>query len=182
MKARGNKILLLAFALQVLMLFSIMALVYGVSEKGGTVILEMTGYDPYDALRGRYIRLNPPVNLVTLEPDSVERYLTRRGNQSYVYVILEKEPDSSVSRFSYASLDRPDKGVPYIKCKAGELWTAGEESQLKIYPRISQYYLNERQAERLDDSIRWDTEIRLSLKIWHGMYVIDGIEVDGQTY
>lgn len=99
----------------------------------------------------------------------------------YVDVILEKEADTGLSHFSYASLDRPDKGISYIKCRAGDLQTAGEEAQLMMYPRINRYYLNEHQAERPDRSIQRDTEIRRSLKIWHDMYVINGLEVDAET-
>ena len=53
MKKHRNKLILAAFALQILMLLGIVGAVYAVSLNGRTAVVEMTGYDPYDALRGR---------------------------------------------------------------------------------------------------------------------------------
>lgn len=177
-----NKMILAAFVLQILLLASVISLVYAVSVNGRTVVIEMTGYDPYDALRGRYLQLDLPAREVILEPDSLERYRASRKDEQYVYVILDQEPGSRLSRFAYASLDRPAPDTPYIKCMSRYLWTSDGESRIDIYPRISQYYLNEHQADQLDRSVSWNTRILLTLKLWHGMYVIDGMEIDGVTY
>ena len=53
MKIHRNKMILIVFALQLLMLLAVIAMVCAVSGRGRTVTLEMAGYDPYDALRGR---------------------------------------------------------------------------------------------------------------------------------
>ena len=74
MKIHRNKMILIVFALQLLMLLAVIAMVCAVSGRGRTVTLEMAGYDPYDALRGRYLRLSSPDSRVTLEPGSIERY------------------------------------------------------------------------------------------------------------
>lgn len=182
MKIHRNKLILLALALQILMLLSVIALVYGISARGQAVVLEMTGYDPYDALRGRYLRLDNQVRDVPLESGSIERYQHMSTGNIPVYVVLGNDPDSGLSRFSYASLDRPDRHIPYIRCMSRRLWTDGEETRVSIHPRINQYYLNEHLAEQLDHSVRWDSKVLLTLKIWHGMYVVDGIEIDGETY
>lgn len=182
MKMFRTKLVLIAFALQALMLLSVVALVYAVAYNGRTVVLEMTGYDPYDALRGRYLRLGSPIQSVVLEPGSIERYINASERDRFVYLVLDIDPDSGISSFSYASLDRPGKDVPYIKCRSQSMWTDGDKTLVDIKPRIDQYYLNEKTAGQLDQSVRWDTEILLSLKVWHGMYVIDGIEIDGQKY
>ena len=117
------------------MLLSVISMVYVVSGNGRTVTLEMTGYDPYDALRGRYLRLS-----------------------------------------------NPDSSTPYIRCSSRYLRLYDDGAQVAIQPRIEQYYLNERHADELDHSITWDSNIRLTLKIWRGMYVVDGLMVDGQAY
>lgn len=182
MKTHRNKLILTAFLLQILMLLSVIALVYGVSRKGQTVILEMTGYDPYDALRGRYLQMDNPDDDVILEPGSLERYIDMNRDNVPVYVVLEENPENGLSSFSYASLDRPGDTVPYIRCGSRYLRTYEDEPRIRIIPRINQYYLNENSADRLDQSVRWDTEIHMSLKIWHGLYVVDGIEIDGQRY
>lgn len=182
MKASRNKLVLAAFVLQILMLLFVIALVYVVSARGRTVVLEMTGYDPYDALRGRYLMLDNPADEVMLEPGSMERYEDKHGTNIPVYVILDKDPDSGLSSFSYASLNRPGNGIPYIKCMSRYQWTQDGNSWVTVCPRINQYYLNEKHAARLDRAVRWDTPIRLSLKIWRGLYVVDGIEIDGQNY
>ena len=182
MKQNRNKMILSAFLLQILVLLSVIALVYVISAKGQTVTLTMTGYDPYDALRGRYIRLSNPDSRVILDPGSIERYENRRCWDPYVYVVLNRDPGTGLSSFSYASLDRPDPATPYIRCSSDYLRTYEGESWVSIHPRIDQYYLTEKHAGHLDQSIRWDTPVRLTLKIWHGMYAIDGIEVDGQAY
>lgn len=182
MKTHGNKLILFTFALQLLTLFSIIALVYVVSYSGQTVVIPMTGYDPYDALRGRYLRMDNPDNKVPLRPGSAERYETQKAEETAVYVVLDRDPDSGISHFSHAVLDRPDHGTPYIKCMSRNVQTYDGELWVYIYPRIDRYYLNETHADQLDRSIDWNTDIWLSLKIWHGMYVADGIQVHGQKY
>ena len=97
-------------------------------------------------------------------------------------MVLDTDPDSGISSFSYASLDRPDSSTPYIRCSSRYLWLYDDGAQVAIQPRIEQYYLNERHADELDHSITWDSNIRLTLKIWRGMYVVDGLVVDGQAY
>lgn len=186
MKIPRNKLVLIAFAVQIAMLLSIIAVVYGVSRWGQSVSIQMTGHDPYDALRGRYLQLDIPDSGVGLEPGSLERYKTQyetMGNRDIpVYVILDKDPDSGLSQFSFAALDRPGGSAPYIRCPSRYLWTSDGEWRVNIRPRITQYYLNETQAQQLDASVRWDTEIRMRLKIWNGLYVADGIEIDNQDY
>lgn len=182
MKIHRNKLILLAFALQILMLLSVIALVYCVSGSGQVVVLDMYGYDPYDALRGRYLRLSLKDNSVILEPGSRERYENGRDKgDRQVYVILDTDSASGLSSFAYASLDRPDHGIPYIKCRSAKR-IYSRESRISIHPRINQYYLNENHANVLDRSIHRDTNIRLVLNVWHGMYVIDGVEIDGVRY
>ena len=182
MKMHRNKIILIVSALQLLMLLSVIAMVYVVSGNGRTVTLEMTGYDPYDALRGRYLRLSNPDSRVTLEPGSIERYENRRQSTIPVYVVLDTDPDSGISGFSYASLDCPDSNTPYIRCSSQYLRIYEDGAQISIQPRIEQYYLNERHADALEQSITRDSNILLRLKIWRGMYVVDGLTVDGQAY
>lgn len=182
MKKHRNKLILAAFALQILLLLSIAGLVFCVSRNGRTAVLEMTGYDPYDALRGRYLQMSNPDGDVVLEPGSVQRYQARSGEPGDVYVVLEPDPENGLDRFSFATLDRPARDVPYIKCASGYLWMSGDEARVYIYPRITKYYLNESQAARLEGAVTWDTQIRLSLKIWRGMYVADGLEIDGVKY
>ena len=50
MKIHRNKMILIVFALQLLMLLAVIAMVCAVSGRGRTVTLEMAGYDPYDCL------------------------------------------------------------------------------------------------------------------------------------
>lgn len=184
MKIRRNRLILTAFALQIMMLLSVISVVYGISCLGETVVITMTGCDPYDALRGRYLRLNMPSSDVVLEPGSVERYKNKSmGSRTIpVYVALDKDPGNGLSRFSYATLDRPDSSIPYIRCPARYLGSSDIKSRVDIQPRITQYYLNETHAQQLDRQIRWDTDIQMRLKIWKGLYVVDGIEIDGQSY
>ena len=179
MKKHRNKLILAAFALQILMLLGIVGAVYAVSLNGRTAVVEMTGYD---ALRGRYLHLRNPDSDIPLEPGSVERYEALPWDNNDVYVILETDPDSGLERFSYATLDRPGRDVAYLKCASGYLRTYDNDPRIYIYPRIEEYYLNEAQAAQLDRAVTWDTKIRLSLKLWHGLYVVDGMEIDGVRY
>lgn len=182
MKKHRNKLILAAFVLQILMLLGIVGAVYAVSLNGRTAVVEVTGYDPYDALRGRYLHLRNPDSDIPLEPGSVERYEALPWDNNDVYVILETDPDSGLERFSYATLDRPGRDVAYLKCASGYLRTYDNDPRIYIYPRIEEYYLNEAQAAQLDRAVTWDTKIRLSLKLWHGLYVVDGMEIDGVRY
>lgn len=97
-------------------------------------------------------------------------------------MVLDTDPDSGISGFSYASLDCPDSNTPYIRCSSQYLRIYEDGAQISIQPRIEQYYLNERHADALEQSITRDSNILLRLKIWRGMYVVDGLTVDGQAY
>ena len=126
MKKHRNKLILAAFALQILMLLGIVGAVYAVSLNGRTAVVEMTGYDPYDALRGRYLHLRNPDSDIPLEPGSVERYEALPWDNNDVYVILETDPDSGLERFSYATLDRPGRDVAEFETgKETHAWFTG---------------------------------------------------------
>ena len=68
------------------------------------------------------------------------------------------------------------------RCSSQYLRIYEDGAQISIQPRIEQYYLNERHADALEQSITRDSNILLRLKIWRGMYVVDGLTVDGQAY
>ena len=99
------------------MLLGVIGMVCAVSLNGRTAVVEMTGYDPYDALRGRYLHLQNPDSDIPLEPGSVERYEALPWDNNDVYVILETDPDSGLERFSYATLDRPGCSLPQMRVR-----------------------------------------------------------------
>lgn len=181
MKQNQNRMILSVSLLQILVPLSVITLVYVIPARGQTVTLIITRYDLYDALHRRHARLSNPNSRVTLDPGSIERHENRRCRDSYMYVVLNRDPGTGLSSFSYASLDWPDPATPYTKCFSDYLRTYEGESRVSIHPRINQYYLTEEHAGHLDQSVRRDTPIRPALKIWHGTYAIDGIEVGGQA-
>ena len=56
------------------------------------------------------------------------------------------------------------------------------DKKIFMTDKEKEYYLNEAHAAQLDRAVTWDTKIRLSLKLWHGLYVVDGMEIDGVRY
>ncbi len=188
MTAHRNKIMLLIFFIQLLIPLSCIALVCTVLARGQEVTVRMAAYDPYDMIRGRFLQLR--------FPDSEDPY---KSGLEYVYnnwlytgkmlpdmyVVLEPAPDTGLSRFSFATMERPPHGTPYISCPVSSYTVVLRETdgmKLRINPRIDKYYLNEADASFLDDSIQWDTDILVRLKLWNGIYAVNGLEVDGVSY
>lgn len=187
MKPYRNNIILLVFFLQLLMPLSFIAMTSTILAGGQTVTVRMAAYDPYDMIRGRYLQMRNPDSEAV--PDSELEYgLAHRpglsGKHPDLYVVLKADPDTGLSRYSFATLKRPFHGIPYIKCPSSDYSIREEADGIKlyIYPRIDRYYLNESDANSLDQNIRADSEIRVKLKLWNGMYAVDGIEVDGVPY
>lgn len=187
MTPRRNSIIPLVFFLQLLIPLSCIALVCTVLARGQEVTVQMAAYDPYDIIRGRYLQIRNPDSEVPMEP-GLENELENIWNAGRgfpdMYVVLQPGPDTGLSRFSFATLKRPEHGTPYITCPAStySIREGNDRTSLFIYPRIDKYYLNEADALYLDQIIRPDTDIRVTLKLWNGMYAIDGIKVDGVPY
>lgn len=187
MTLRRNNIILLVFFLQLLMPLACIALVCTVLTRGQEVTVPMAAYDPYDIIRGRYLQISNPDSEVPIEPGlekELENIWDAGSGFPDMYVVLQPDPDTGLSRFSFATLKRPEHGTPYITCPASTYFIKkrNDGTSLRIYPRIDKYYLNEADALYLDQNIRQDTDIRVILKLWNGMYAIDGIEVDGVPY
>lgn len=182
-----NKLILLVFFLQLLMPLSFIGLVGTVLARGQEATVRMTAYDPYDMIRGRYLQISNPDSEVPLEPGDeyeLELMLDTGKRLPDMYVVLEPDTDSGLSRFSFATMRRPGHQTLYIKCPAAtySIRKNTDGTALYIYPGFDRYYLNESDANYLDQNIRWDTDIRMKLKLWHGMYTVDGIIVDGIPY
>ena len=182
-----NKIILLVFLIQLLIPLSCIALVCTVLAMGQDATVRMDAYDPYDMIRGRYLQIRNPDSEVT--PDSgleeeLEHMLDTGKKQPDMYVVLEPGDDPGLLRFSYATLIRPNHQTPYIRCPASTYYIRrnDEGTKLRIAPKIDKYYLNESDANYLDQYIQRDTDIRVKLKLWNGMYAVDGIIVDGIPY
>lgn len=187
MKPCRNNIILLVFFLQLLMPLSFIAVTSMVLAGGQEVTVRMAAYDPYDMIRGRYLQMHNP-DSETVPDSGLEYELSRRPDLSEkrpdLYVVLSSDPDTGLSHYSFATLKRPSHGIPYMKCPSSDysIWEETDGIKLHIYPRIDRYYLNEADALSLDRNIRADSEIRVRLKLWNGMYAVDGIEVDGIPY
>ena len=179
MKLSKGKGILLICALQLFVLVFGIAHVNFILFGGETAVIEMTGFDPYDPLRGRYLDLRVADLEVKLEANSIERYPLYED--TFVYVILDKSQGSDTyDTFAYASLDKPTNGELYIKCPS--LYRT-DENNVRIAPGLDTYYLNETQALQLDAITRdADTEMHLILKIMNGNYTIDSILINGELY
>lgn len=182
-QSHKTKLILVTCIAQILILLSLIGVVNLILVAGQTAMVEMTGYDPYDPLRGRYLSLQLKERYVPLDIPENDY-----NDYQKFYVVLEKSEGSLVyDHFSYATVKKPDNQL-YIVCPGYISYDYDRETKehtksLRISPNLNTYYLNEQTAKELD-KIVWsnDTTMYISLKILNGNYAIDGLIVNGQKY
>ncbi len=166
------KVFLIIVLLQICFLF------YGIVDTnlilstGESIVIKMSGFDPYDPIRGRYIQLALEENRV-----DIDNSFSREHSKTIGYVILTN--NGKYDEFSYASTLEPSGEIKYIKCDM----SISYDDVAYIYPKLDTYYVNEKIAPKLESIIRQaDSEVFLHLKIKNGNYRIDKLEVNGEFY
>lgn len=170
----------------------IFALVFGIFHvnyiliTGDSVKLKVTGFDPYDPLRGRYLDLNLEDNKVSLHEKIQETFNNPQAydTPAQAYVVVKKSIDSSTTShdtFDYMTYTKPPTTSTFIKCDIGNY--LDDAGKVSIYPRIHTYYVNEQLAPTLEEQLRSpDTQAYIYLKVKNGMYTINKLEINGAIY
>lgn len=137
---------------------------------GRSYRVRITGHDPADIFRGRYLRFAMPdtarARSEQLPPDA------RRG-----YVTLSEGPDG-FAQFDLLS-SKPDRNIESLAVKL-QHWNY---SSARFSPPFSRYYINERQAEKAEklflEAVR-RKEAVLLFRVKDGFAVIEDIELGGR--
>jgi uncharacterized membrane-anchored protein len=131
--------------------------------------------DPYDAFRGRYVRVNLDDPSVYFEDGAS----LERGQDVYVTIA---HGEDGLTEFLEVFLDPPTDGMTYIKVECNGFWESPENVRLSI--PIDRYYMEETlapEAERAYGSASRDeeTQATVSLRIYKGKSVLTGLFIDG---
>ena len=138
--------------------------------KGTEYKLRSRPVDPYDAFRGRYVRLyldQPEFKL------SAPRPLTERLN---AYAILDKDAEG-IGRLKDVVFEKPE-GTDYLKIQIGPAYRHGS----RVTWPFDRYYMEESKApraERLYQSRDNNAKAHITVRIYKGTGVITGLYIDG---
>jgi uncharacterized membrane-anchored protein len=137
--------------------------------KGTEYKLRSRPVDPYDAFRGRYVRLyldHPEFKL------SAPRPLTERLN---AYALLDRDAEG-FGIIKDVVFEKPE-GTNYLKIHIGPAYRHGSQV---TWP-FDRYYMEESKApraERIHQSRNNDAKAHITVRIYKGTGVITGLYVD----
>ena len=155
------------FILMVVMQLSIfLGLVYeknSVLKKGREYTFEVSYYDPYDFMRGNYLRLS--LNQRELKKEGSAEYRDERG----YLTIDEKGGRAQITSFQKR---KPKKG-DYIKGKISYTY----KDKHYIDNPFKRYYVEESVAAQMEERLRKAEKAQLKVRVYKGKYVIDSIEI-----
>ena len=146
---------------------------------GEEVLVPCQAFDPYDPLRGRYVTINPGLDLLPVKEGAV----IEQGDEYYLRAAPD---DEGVYRFVDASVVPPE-GEPYLTLTARR-WTSSDGSVRPQLP-FRRYYMNEAMAPEAElvyrDAVRQmrkndEKRVELRLRVRNGRGAVDGILIDGR--
>ena len=150
----------------VLQLGAFLGMVYqknNIIKNGREYRFRITYYDPYDFMRGNYLRI--ALEQIEIDAKNNESYKKKKG-----YFIIEEEKGQA--RIAAFQEEKP-KGREYIK---GETIYTYKNKHLLKTP-FERYYAEERVAKEMEEKLRASNEAYLVVKIYKGNYVIESIEM-----
>lgn len=136
-------------------------------------------FDPHDPLRGRYVTVNPRLDVVPVKDGRT----VGRGDRYY----LRAAPDAEgVCRFVEASITPPADDA-YLAL-TGQRW-AGNDGEVRPRLPFRRYYMNEAMAPEAERVYRealrsmrgtGTKRVELRLRVHRGGGAVDGILIDGR--
>ncbi len=157
-----------------------------------TYLFETKIYDPYDPMRGRYVRLNLNQNEVRLPNKNIE-LMIRRSSDCRCYAVLEKNADGTAK---IVDLVTDVKQIPagkdflwvyyyYFKRDYDEKIHKHKETGVHVIKLpFDRFYLNEKLAPEAEQAISEGTrrgKVLVQVKVYHnGNFALDDLLVDGQ--
>lgn len=136
-----------------------------IAKRGETYRFEVGYYDPYDFMRGNYLRLSMKQQEVEGKTHSNKKYKRREG-----YLILEKRGGRGyITDFS----EKKPKEGRYIKGSIYETY----DGKYMIENPFKRYYVEQSKAEEMENKLKKSEKAYIIVKIYKGDYVIEGIEI-----
>jgi hypothetical protein len=155
-----------------------------VLERGEVVRFAVTAPDPFDPLRGRYLRVNPKESEVVLAPEVAHLTAGKK-----VWVQLEKGPDG-LHHLGELTEKRPVSG-DYLPMILRTAWNRGSDSgdkglKFRVAWPVDRFYVNETLAPKADAWLRENTRgkqtVVAELRLLKGTAVITDLELDGRSF
>ncbi len=132
-------------------------------KKGKEYTFDVSYYDPYDFMRGNYLRLS--LNQREIERKGEEEYRDERG-----YFILEEEDGRA---FLNSFQKRRPRKEDYIRGRISYTY----EDKHYIDNPFKRYYVEESIAAQMEERLRRAEKAQLKVRVYKGKYVIDSIEI-----
>ncbi|MDD3155550.1 MAG: GDYXXLXY domain-containing protein [Victivallaceae bacterium] len=148
-------------------------------------------YDPYDPVRGRFVRLSfGRLEFKCDQPTSWDAKINRPGG-SVVYAVLDRRKDGTAFVTKLTDTPVPGSAVLKVRCRwRGRDYNpktkrcSGKWSYLYDYP-FDRFYLNEKlapEAEKLLRSAKRGTEAELLVRIYpDGSFCVDDLQIDKRS-
>jgi hypothetical protein len=155
-----------------------------VLERGAVVRVAVMAPDPFDPLRGRYLRVNPKESELVLAPEV--SHLTA-GKK--VWVQIEKGSDG-LHHLGGLTEKRPDAG-DYLPMILRRAWNRSSDSgdkslKFRVEWPVDRFYVNEILAPKADEWLRENTRgkktVVADLRLLNGTAVITDLELDGRSF
>lgn len=150
----------------VLQLGVFLAMVYEkstIARKGAEYKFRITYYDPYDFMRGNYLR----ITLKQREVDEIEG-IDNKKRKGY-FIIEEHDGVGEIVKLT----KKKPRGKDYIK---GEFIYTYEGKHIIKNP-FERYYVEQSLATEMEEKLRVASEAYLVVKIYKGKYIIESIEI-----
>ncbi|MDR1451020.1 MAG: GDYXXLXY domain-containing protein [Helicobacteraceae bacterium] len=144
---------------------------------GKPVVLSMRTYDPFDAFRGRYARLNVSGDSLRTDKQLCATYCGRQFFVTY----KAKLNDRNLSVIDDAFIDEPQTDLVYLKLR-GEY--NPNSKIVELYYDFDRFYMQEDLAKEVDRDrglLTGDRDARLVVRALNGKGVIENVMIGGQT-
>lgn len=158
-----KKIFILMVVIQLSVFLGMVYEKNSVLKKGREYTFDVSYYDPYDFMRGNYLRLS--LNQRELKREGEEKYRDERG----YLTIGEVDGRAQITSFQ---MRRPKKG-DYIRGKISYTY----KDKHYIDNPFKRYYVEESVAAQMEERLRKAEKAQLKVRVYKGKYVIDSIEI-----
>lgn len=158
-----KKIFILMVVLQLGVFLVMMYEKNNIARKGKEYRFKITYYDPYDFMRGNYLRIDLKQmevgEVITEDIENIKGY----------FVIEDTEEGATISSFT----DKKPRNKEYIK---GELFYSYEDRHVIKNP-FERYYVEQKLAPEMEKKLRESNEAYIVVKVYRGKYIIESIEI-----
>lgn len=134
-----------------------------VLKRGREYTFDVGYYDPYDFMRGNYLRLS--LNQREIQRKEEEEYRDERG----YFTLEEKDGIAVITSFQKR---KPKKG-DYLRGRISYTY----EDKHYIDNPFKRYYVEESVAAQMEAELRKAEKAQLKVRVYKGKYVIDSIEI-----